>query len=396
MGDATDLEPGLLLFSPDGADRPLDAYRALRTHRPVHRGEFAGRPSVYVSTFADVMWALRHPEVFSSAEALDISPDQPLIPLQVDPPEHTQYRRLLNPEFVPREIAQLEPDVRSLVRSLLDGFADRGACDFHEEFATPLPSTVFLALMGLPQDDLATFLRWRDQTIRPDVAPGDLEGAARIREQTGHEITAYFEALIDEKIANPDDRLMTRIINASIDGRRLSRKELLGICHLLLLGGLDTVTATLDCMISWLAEHPVERRRLADDPSLVPSAVEELLRHETPVVVVPRVMKQGVTMGGVELKAGDPVTIVLGAANTDDAEFGDAEGVDLARDPNKHVAFGAGNHLCLGAHLARLELRVALEEFHARIPDYRLAEGTELHFSPAIRQVHSLPLVWDV
>ena len=397
MGEPIDIEPALLLFSPTGADSPHDAYRTMRTQCPVHRGDFAGHPSVYVSRFEDVMWALRHPEVFSSsAEALDMGQDQPLIPLQVDPPEHTQYRRLLNPEFVPREIAKLEPDVRTLVNQLLDAFADRGECDFHEEFATPLPSTVFLALMGLPQDDLATFLRWRDQTIRPDVAPGDLEGAARIREQTSHEITKYFEALIDEKRVNPDDRLMTRIMNASIDGRTLSRTELLGICHLMLLGGLDTVTATLDCMISWLAEHPVERRKLVDDPTLVSSAVEELLRHQTPVMVVPRILKQDVTMGGVDLKAGDGVTIVLGAANSDDDAFVDAEGVDLARDPNKHVAFGAGNHLCLGAHLARLELRVALEELHRRIPDYRLADGADLHFSPGIRQVHSLPLVWGV
>lgn len=391
-----DLDPALLLFSPEGADRPHDAYRELRAQCPVHRSDFNGSPSVYVSRFEDAMWALRHPEVFSSsAEALDMGQDQPLIPLQVDPPEHTQYRRLLNPEFVPREIAKLEPDVRTLVNGLLDGFADKGECDFHEDFATPLPSTVFLALMGMPQDDLETFLRWRDQTIRPDVEPGDFEGAARIREQTSHEITAYFEGFIDEKQRNPDDRLLTRIINASIDGRRLDRAELLGICHLLLLGGLDTVTATLDCMIGWLAEHPIERQKIVDDPGLVPSAVEELLRHQTPVMIVPRIIKQDVTMGGVDLKVGDGVTVVLGAANSDDDEFDDAESVDLTRDPNRHVAFGAGNHLCLGAHLARLELRVALEEFHRRIPDYRLADGTELHFSPGIRQVmNHLPLVW--
>lgn len=392
-----ELDPAILLFSPEGADRPHEAYETLRSQCPVHRSDFAGSPSVYVSRFEDVMWALRHPEVFSSsAEALDMGADQPLIPLQVDPPEHTQYRRLLNPEFVPREISKLEPDVRTLVNGLLDGFADDGHCNFHEDFATPLPSTVFLALMGMSQDDLPTFLRWRDQQIRPDVEPGDFEGAAAIRSQTSHEITEYFEALIDEKRRNPDDRLMTRIVNASIDGRTLSREELLGICHLLLLGGLDTVTATLDCMISWLAEHPIERQKIVDDPGLVPTAVEELLRHQTPVMIVPRILKQDVTMSGVDLKVGDGVTVVLGAANSDGDEFADPTSVDLTREPNKHVAFGAGNHLCLGAHLARLELRVALEEFHRRIPDYRIADGVELHFSPGIRQADHLPLVWDV
>jgi cytochrome P450 len=255
---------------------------------------------------------------------------------------------------------------------------------------------VVLALMGMSLDDLPTFLRWRDQQIRPDVEPGDFEGAAAIRSRTSHEITEYFEALIDEKRRNPDDRLMTRIVNASIDGRTLSREELLGICHLLLLGGLDTVTATLDCMISWLAEHPIERQKIVDDPGLVPTAVEELLRHQTPVMIVPRILKQDVTVSGVDLKAGDGVTVVLGAANSDGDEFADPTSVDLTREPNKHVAFGAGNHLCLGAHLARLELRVALEEFHRRIPDYRIADGVELHFSPGIRQADHLPLVWDV
>lgn len=165
-------DPFSLLFSQDGADTPHEAYRALRERCPVARAEFAGAPAVFLTRYADVLWAMRHPEVFSSAgDALDLGGDQPLIPLQVDPPAHTRYRRLLNPEFVPRKVAELEADVRALARGLVDGFANRGHCDFHEEFATPLPSTVFLRLMGLPQSDLPQFLRWRDDTVRPDVPP---------------------------------------------------------------------------------------------------------------------------------------------------------------------------------------------------------------------------------
>jgi len=179
-----------------------------------------------------------------------------------------------------------------------------------------------------------------------------------------------------------------------MEGRPLDEPELLGICNLMLLGGLDTVTATLDCIITYLARHPDRRRQLVDDPSLLPNAVEELLRHQSPVTMVPRTVKQPFELRGVTLAVGDPVLLVIGAANTDGSAFADADDVDFARTPNRHVAFGDGHHLCLGAHLARLELRVAIEEFHRRIPSYRIADGAEIHFSPGIRQADHLPLVW--
>jgi cytochrome P450 len=184
-------------------------------------------------------------------------------------------------------------------------------------------------------------------------------------------------------------------VHFTIDGEELTESELLGIAHLLMLGGLDTVTATLDCMVANLATHPERRRQLVDDPARIPGAIEELMRWETPVTVLPRAVKQDVELSGVQLHAGDRITLVLGAANLDEEEFVET-GVDFGRDPNRHVAFGSGNHLCLGAHLARLELRVALEELHARIPAYRIPEGVELNVSPGIRQADSLPLEWDV
>ncbi|MBV8305712.1 MAG: cytochrome P450 [Acidimicrobiia bacterium] len=387
-------DPGAILFGHAVARSPQATYDHLRRTCPVARSDFAGNGSVYISRYEDVCWALRHPEVFTSeGDGLTIG-EQPLIPLQVDPPRHTQYRRFLNPRFVPREIERLEPEVRTLVRRLLDGFADRGHCDFHEEFATPLPSGIFLALMGLPMSDLPVFLRWRDNTIRPDVDPLDFDGAAEIRRQTAREISDYFRAAIAERRANPDEGLLSQIVHGEVAGRELTETELLGIAHLLLLGGLDTVTATLDCMVVFLANNPDFRRQLVEDPSRIPGAIEELLRWETPVMVLPRQVAQPFELGGVQLEAGDNVTLVLGAANLDDEEFGDAS-VRLGRDPNRHVAFGGGHHLCLGAHLARLEIRVALEEFHARIPDYRISEGAELRFSPGIRQAEQLLLEWD-
>jgi cytochrome P450 len=327
-------------------------------------------------------------------DAVSIGQEQPLIPLQIDPPDHTPYRRLLNPEFTPRKIAAMEDDLRALVNQIIDGFVDRDGCNFHEEFATPLPSTVFLRLMGLPQADLPQFLQWRDNVIRPDVPREDLEGAARIREATGREISAYFETAIEARRREPDDSLLSLLVEAEMGGRQLTREELLGTLHLLLLGGLDTVTATLDCMIAYLARHPDRRQQLIAEPSLIEPAVDELLRRESPVQVVLRTATQDVEIRGVQVHRGDLVTLVLGAANGDE-DFRAADSFDLTDEHNHHLAFGGGPHLCLGAHLARLELRVAIEEFHRRIPDYRIADGVEVHYSPGIRQADHLPLVFE-
>ena len=393
--DAT-LDPTVLLFDPRNADAPQEMYDQLRSKAPITRVTgFDGIPTVYVSRYQEAMWALRHPEVFSSApEAVSIGQEHPLIPLQVDPPDHAKYRRFLDPEFSPKRIGELDADARALVNSIIDRFVDRGECDFHEEFATPLPSAIFLRLMGLPQSDLPTFLQWRDDTIRPKVAPHDLEGAQAIRERAGHDITAYFDAALDEQQRAPGDGLLARIASAEVDDQPLPRAEQLGICHLMLLGGLDTVTASLDCEIAYLARNPEQRRRLVDQPSLWAGAVEELLRWESPVMMVVRVIKQDHELAGVELRAGDHAVIMIGAANLDD-EFPEASRVEFAREANRHLAFGAGPHRCLGSHLARLEQRVALEEWHRRIPDYRIADGVEVRSSPGIRQAERLPLVWS-
>jgi cytochrome P450 len=392
----TDIDPLSLLFIDEGAsDDPAPGYARLRNECPVARVPgLMGDMTVWISSYAEALWALKHPEVFSSAaEAVDIGQSHDLIPLQVDPPLHSKYRRFLAEWFNSRAIAPLEPEVRKLVNELLDGIVTRGACDFHEDFATPLPSTVFLAMMGLPQDDLDSLLRWRDDIIRPAADPTEAEA---VRARTGAEITAYFDAQIDGLRETPRPGFWSDLVNTDFAGRRLDRGELLGMAFLLIIAGLDTVTATLDCMVEYLALHPDRRRQLVERPELTTDAVEEMLRALTPVQLVPRVVAKDATVGGVEVKAGDHATIVIGAANLDPAIYTAPDDIDFERPKSISLAFGGGPHLCLGINLARLELRVALEEWHRRIPEYTIESGAVIAHSPGIRQADHLPLVWDV
>lgn len=385
----------LNVVEPAFTTHPQPVYaEVLRTHR-VAKTIIMEAP--ILSRYEDVVWALRHPEIFSSEmDALvGLGTRRPMIPQQIDPPAQTRYRKILDVQFSRARVSAIEDDVRRHANELIDAFVDAGECEFDQAFAIPLPCRAFLRLMGLPPEELATFLDMKNGIIRPPVPPLDLEAARAYREKTGERIYAYFEGLIDERTARPRDDVMTHLVTVELDGRRLSREEILDICFLFLLGGLDTVTATLGCSILYLAENPAQRRRIVDDPALIPNAIEELLRWETPVTIVPRIVKQDVMVGDVELKAGSLTNLLIGAANVDDAEFEGALEVDFDRRRNRHVAFGAGPHRCLGSHLARMELRAALEEWHRRIPHYRLKPGEVPKVSPGIREVMYLPLEWE-
>jgi cytochrome P450 len=385
-------EKPLNLFDSEFAANPQPVFRELRQRCPV--GRPAPEAGLVVSRYEDVLHALKHPEIFSSRMgAAPIGNKRPLIPLQLDPPRQTRYRKLLDPLFSRRRMLELQPHVRDLVNQLIDGFIDRGECEFDRDFAVPLPSTVFLRLMGLPLEDLPRFLEMKDGIIRPQER--DPARAAEIREQSAERIYAYFEGFLDQRSRDPRDDLVTRLLQAEVEGERLSREEILDISFLFLLGGLDTVTATLGCSVAYLARNPDRRQQVVRNPALMESAVEELLRWETPVVQVPRVVAQDTVLGGHPLRAGDVVTLVLGSADTDDDEFPDAQCVKLERERNRHLAFGGGPHRCLGSHLARMELRTALAEWHRRIPDYAIKPGETPRYTPGIREVVYLPLVWE-
>jgi cytochrome P450 len=375
-----------------GLAEPQPMYKALRESTPVFRSP----QSVVLSRLSDIEMALKRTDLFSSnMDAVDLGNLRPLIPLQVDPPEHTNYRRILDPLFTPREMARREPAVTALVNEMIDRFADRGECDFHAEFAVSLPCTVFLQLLGLPLADLETLLIWKDCVIRPEDATSP-EQHRQAAAPVARQIYDYFERAIDDHIASPRDDVLSALIAADIAGRPLSREELLDICFLFLISGLDTVTDSLDCFFAYLARHPEQRGLLVEQPDMLPGAIEELLRWETPVPGVARVAMADVDVAGCPISKGERVSPLLGAANTDPAEFPDPEVVDFERNPNRHRAFGGGPHRCLGSHLARMELRVALREFHRRIPDYAIPPGVELSYTRGLRSVETLPLTFPV
>ena len=391
-------EDGLQMNNPEFNRHPQPGYRMLRDSGPVMTlsGMIPSRANAdahLVGRHADVVTVLRNPDIFSSRfDAVHIGQVRPLIPLQVDPPDHAKYRKLLDPLFAPRQIALLEDRTRALVSDLVETVADTGGCNFHAAVSEPLPSTVFLELLGLPVSRATEFIALKDGIIRPEARTP--EERSDMVDATGARIYAVLEEVIDERLEAPQDCFISSFLDAEVDGQRLTREEVVDICYLFFLAGLDTVTASLDCMMARLALHPNEQRRLADDPSVIPRAVEEMLRWETPVTSVVRVTTRDTELSGCPIAADEVVSVILGSANTDERAWGEAESVDIDRRVNKHLAFGGGVHRCLGSHLARMELRVVLEEWHARIPEYRVPEGVELDVSPSLRQIADLPLVW--
>jgi cytochrome P450 len=223
----------------------------------------------------------------------------------------------------------------------------------------------------------------------------DLEKRQAIARATGTEIYEYFGAILDDRARQPAEDILSHFLSAEIDGEKLTREDIMDICFLFLIAGLDTVSDSLTCFYAFLAQHPEHRRRIVEDPTIIPSAVEELLRWESPVPGVPRVAKVDFEVAGKIIPAGSGVNVSVGSANVDPEVFPDAFDVRFDREANRHVAFGGGVHRCLGSHLARRELRVTLREWHRRIPDYSLQPGHEtLQYQPGLRSVKDLMLVW--
>ena len=347
-------------------------------------------------------FVLRNHEIFSSRVEMNLGNVRPMIPLNVDPPNHSKYRKLMDPLFAPRQMDAQEADITRRVNDFMDVFADRGECNFTEEFAEVFPSSVFLGLMGLPESDLRTVLRLRDGSLHPEkIDPDalvDFDKRAAVMDANGLEIYEYFNQQLDEREKQPTDDILSHFLSAEIDGDRLTREDILDTCFLFLIAGLDTVSDTLTCYYAYLANHPEHRQQIVDDPDVIPAAVEELLRWESPVPMgVPRMALRDTELpNGEKITEGTVIVVSYGAANVDPFEFPDGFDVRFDRESNRHIAFGGGVHRCLGSHLARRELRITLREWHRRIPEYRIKPGHEqLEYPPGLRHVKDLTLVWD-
>lgn len=350
---------------------------------------------------ASIEEVLHNTDVWSSRVEMNLGNVRPLIPLNVDPPQHSSYRRLLDPLFSPRRMDEQEPDITRRANALIDTFIASGSCNFTDDFADLFPTSVFLGLTGLPEDELPEFLRLRDGILHPEKhdpnALLDLTARQAVVDKTGQEIYALFSELIERRTAEPQDDVVSQFLAADVGGQRLSHNEILDILFLFLIAGLDTVSDTLTCFFAFLAQHPDHRRQIVEDPSCIDSAVEEMLRWESPVPLsVPRQAKSATALpNGCPVSAGDTVVVSYGSGNVDHCEYADATDVRFDRTPNRHIAFGKGAHRCLGSHLARRELRITLREWHRRIPDYWLTPGHEkLVYPPGLRHVKDLMLSW--
>ena len=345
----------------------------------------------------DVEHALTHWEDYSSEIAGIMGSEEPIIPLNVDPPLHVKYRRLLDPYFAPKKMAALQPAVQQHTNDLIDAFVDRGSCDFSTEIAVPLPCSTFLSLFGLPLDELDDLVRWKDIMIRPQSVEPDATKALALQAETAKEIYERFAHEMSDRRVRPRDDLISHLAHAEIDGERLSDSEVLRTCFLMLSAGLDTVTVSLECIFAFLVEHGAARRLLVEQPGAEVDLVEELLRWETPVQAVARRAARDVELAdGTVIPAGTNVSIGIASANVDPEGLPGADSIDVGRGDLRSYAFGGGPHRCLGSNLARMELRTVVRTWHDRIPEYSLAPGAALVWnSSMLRGLDHLPLVWE-
>jgi cytochrome P450 len=378
MPIAQEYDPFSAAFQAD----PYPVYRWMRDEAPVFHSEKWGWYAL--SRFDDVRAAATDPETFLSRDGIDIddtAKDQsgPGFLPDVDNPRHDQVRKVVQPHFLPRRIAAREDAVRAVVRELISRWSDRGTVDLAQELAWPMPNEVFFTVLGLPsaaEEGRGQLDRWVHEL--KDRRPDDprLTPVAKAATQG---IQNYFVRLLEDRRAHPRDDVVSALVQAEIDGVPFAEEhltpasEILGLMMVLFLGGVESTAGLTGSLFKLLAEHPDQRELLRRDPSLVPAAVEETIRHSSPLQLAARTTARDVTLHGTRIPAGARVVLVYGAANRDERQFQDPDRFDVSRGRFRHLGFGEGRHGCLGAPLARLEAKAALEEALPVLGDYTLA-----------------------
>jgi cytochrome P450 len=347
----------------------------------------------YITSYDAVREALRQPEVFSSGHAFDaisLGGSVPLIPLAIDPPKHSQYRRVLDPMLGPRRMKEFETRLRELVRGHIDAFADRGSCDVMAELAHVFPTQAILTLFGLPLEYLGQFRQWVDAMTK-NANPNTLAATATNRQiEAGTALFTFIQQHVERKRDEPGDDMLSDIL-ALTGEDAWTDAEILGLAFIFVLAGLDTVTGAIGFSMLRLAKDPAARSRLVNDPTLIPAFVEEMIRTEAPLPALPRVTTSDVEIAGFTIPAGSTVILVLVTANREVPNAAKPGLIELDR-PTSHLGFGGGIHRCLGSHLARRELRLTIEEFHARIPEYELDGEPRIIWPSGTLHLASLPI----
>jgi cytochrome P450 len=352
-----------------------------------------------VTRYKEIQQVLTEPKTFSSYPNNLVTPADfgKFIPLELDPPEHTAYRHVLQPLFSPQRMKKLSDDIRTVVNGLLDEFAPKGQAEFISEFAHELPARIFLALMDWPLEDAALFAEATDVVLFGKPG-GTQEESDQARISAGLTVAGYFQKVIEDRRSNPREDATSTLINTEValpDGTRLLEdQELFLMFYLLLMGGLHTVQGSLAWAIVHLVNNPAQRDLIVADPAVIPRAVEEILRIEAAIAAGRRATRD-VELGGVSIAEGDQLLLMLCSANRDPDAFAHPTDFDINRSPNRHLSFGAGVHRCLGSHLGRVELTIALEELHRRIPDYQLVESDPPTFhSTQVRGCLRMPITF--
>lgn len=344
---------------------PFPMYQYMRATSPVFSISESGVWQVF--RYDDAVQVLNNPAVFSSevyGHATEEAPMGESI-VYIDPPRHRQLRSLVNLAFTPKRVAQMETRIAEIAQELLERVSAAGSMDFIEDFTSPLPVTVIAELLGIPPEERANFRRWSD-----DLLKASYEGVA----YNQPDLYNYVRSVIQERHKAPMDDLISVLIKAEVDGQSLNERELLDFCVLLLVAGNETTMNLLGNALLCFDEHPGALEELQQDISLMPSAIEEVLRYRSPAQLMGRIARVDTVLGGQHIRAGELVTVHVGSVNRDESQFDNPDTFDIRRTPNRHLAFGHGIHFCLGAPLARLETRIGLSLLLERFTDIQLTK----------------------
>jgi len=384
---------------------PYAAWKVLRAQAPVHWNPKDDSGYWSITRYQDALSVYRNPHTFSSERGIALNyglTDEESMAQQAgfgqmlivtDPPRHTRMRQIVNKRFTRAALAPHEPHVRAITAEILDAVAARGECDFVVDVAAKLPTAVICEMLGIPKADWEMMFTVANMSIGTHDPEYQIAGDAY---ETGRQAQLncfnYFVNVISERRKNPGNDLVSALVHGEIDGQKLTDMEILFNCFLLIIGGQETTrNATSGGMLA-LIENPAQRERLTRDRSLLPTAVEEVLRYTSPITHIMRTATQDIEMHGQQIKAGDRVVIWNASANRDEAQFPEPDRFDITRSPNEHVALGHGEHFCLGANLARLELRVMLDEVLNRLPDLEPGGQVQRLYSNFVAGIKHMPV----